>query len=151
MLRLIARSVTLRKEASSVSTKVTPLSEIRNAFVLLDRNAYDFAAAEDRVKEYFSSKGIRSHTYLFDSSSLNWFGKPKKTPRGLKGIENGLFISLFAKNDFTTKYCAVASEAVCKVGREQIEHHQFDILMIGEDNSQVSVFNKITDLLEHVQ
>lgn len=152
MIRKIARYTALRKDASRQSTKVTPLSEIKNAFVLLDCNTYDCAATEDRIREFFSEKGIRTVIYQPLPTTVNWYGKPKdEFILKLKNVEKGIFISLSPNNDFTVKYCAVCSGALCKVGRIQIKPRVLDIVITGNDSSQIKVFEHMARLLEQIQ
>lgn len=155
LIKFIARSKALKKNASTVKTKATPLSSIRIAQIFLDTEAFDCGRTIDTARTYFESKGIKPVFLNAEKPEVNWYGKPEGLCLAkLECSEPAVFISLCPKNNFTLKYCAVASNAVFKLGRDQISPHVFDMLILGEDTDKDSVsgvFKFMTRLLEQIQ
>lgn len=153
--KIIARKKALRECGSSVQTGLVPLSEIRTVTVYLERDSYDWAATERKVRKYFESHGIEVDVIIMNSLDVDWLGRRRKdeNAKSREGEED-LLISLLPYNTFALKYCAVSSKARFKIGREQIKKNVFDLVVEHkeeDEGSQIAVFDYITELFSKLK
>lgn len=163
----IARFLALGIHKSKVPTGFTPLSKVRVATVMLDAEGKDAQSLVDSVNKYFSGKGIRAEifalsrekkpaalkgAYMLGRRNVNWFGKPRKnkrTPRVDLGEQ--LFINLLPSDNFTSQFCAAASQAVFKIGCASSSKGIYDIFVDSEGHAPSDIFAQMAGLLDTVK
>lgn len=162
-----ARFLALGLHKSKVPTSFTSLSKVRAAVVVIDGDEKGVQALADSVNKYFASKNIRVAVFvvsgdkkhpeikgatLLAGRAVNWFGKPRKGRRRPPiAVGENLFVNLVGRECFTAEYCAVASEAVFKVGRISKRKGLYNLYVSSEGHDSGEVFTQIAGMLDTVK
>jgi hypothetical protein len=147
------RSLALRKNASTVPTRMTPLREIKSATVFVDSAAEDAESTCNAVRQFFGNMNIPVSIFCPDKSQLNWLGYLKDDVRGSRQQprKEDLFISLVDLPEyFADEFEARCSTAAFKVGRRQLGGNVYDMVVSSSRNapsSQSEAFSYIKDYL----
>lgn len=141
----------------SKETKITPLSKIHSAVVLLDWNGKDGAETASRAMKFFKDRGISIAIMAPDKKSFNLFGhltRKARHPEGRKVKRHeDLFISLATGSSRAEEYELKHSPAVFRIGRSVFKKELYDILVTDgtTPESQLKVFDTIIDSLSKIK
>ena len=129
-VRYFARRIALKKHASTVPTRIIPMSEVRNATVLIDAMDPDLEFTKKDIRKFFDPYGIKVFFLTpmkWDINVGGWFKTKFRNPEG-KEREEDLFISLVADPEyFPAEYELRCSRATFKVARFQLEGNIVDL------------------------
>lgn len=139
-------------------TSITPLSEIRNAVVLVDWNGSDIRETIEKAQEFFSGKGIGLTVLNPGKKDFTIFGRLKKRIRLPEGKKDkraeDLFVSLATGNSFAEEYEALSSPASFKIGRSFFNPGIYDFLIqdrSGQAEKQTDVLDTIILNLQKIE
>ena len=167
------RRRSLARIDNKVPTALLPLSQIRNALVLIDVEDPSFDACKGAVAAFLRENGIKGTLFFLDfrkidgnerlitsitntilRKDVNWYGEPSREKMALLEREAAdLLISLTDRTDFSMEYLVKAVPARFKVGRRQLSGSLFDLVVKDPDGApgseersfveMVNVLNKI--------
>lgn len=156
-LALLLRHIALRRNGSDVPHGLHPLSEIRQATVLVSPLEEDCAAAKADVERFFGQKNIAVRLICPEGRDLDLIGTVKKKFRGDRLPEGSgeLLISLANPDgEFWPEYEARCSNACFKIGRRQYKGGVFDLVILSPDDgnppSQEAIFSEIKTYLNNI-
>ncbi len=121
-------------------TSLMRLADISQVTVLLDADAEDAAAAEEKVKKYFARKGIQLVVFPV---------RQKKLIRAYRNTQ--VLLSLVAGDNWHLEYVIRRSRAVFKIGRTQLHDNPLDLVVSDPEGThfpQTEVFDRMMDLVE---
>lgn len=156
-LRYAVRKLMLHKHASTVPTRIAPLSEIHSALVFIDPLAEDAEATANSVRQFFNYQGIPVKVLLPQKKDITLMGMLKKKFRmdGEVPRHEDLFISLVSDPEhFAAEYEARCSSAFFKVGCLEYKGGIFDMIVTlpeGSEASQSATFAAIKDYLTKIR
>ncbi|MCQ2133556.1 MAG: hypothetical protein MJY88_01180 [Bacteroidales bacterium] len=163
----------LKKNASTVPTKIKALSLIRTAVTVIDVEDTSFDACKESILAFYREHKIKGEIFFFDfrkitseerlitsitntvlKKDINWYGRP--SAEKMKYIDNlnpDMFISLIKGTDFPIEYMAKYCRASFKVGRTQLPGNVYDLVVSdpkSKDYSEAEVFEGIKKYIKVV-
>ena len=132
-------NIAIRLFGSKVPTSLMPFSDISQVTVLLDADAEDAEQAEEKVKQFFASRGIQLTVVPV---------RAKKLIRVYR--ETQVLISLVPNASWRLEYVVRRSRARFKAGRVQLPEEPFDLVVSdpeGKSFPQTEVFERMTELM----
>jgi hypothetical protein len=139
MASLVA-NILIRAFRSKNPTSLMRLADISQVTVLLDADAEDATAAEEKVKKYFAKKGIQLIIFPV---------RQKKLIRAYRNTQ--VLLSLVAGDSWHLEYVIRRSRAVFKIGRTQLPGDVLDLVVSDPEGThfpQTEVFGRIMEIVE---
>ena len=169
-LKNMLRKRYLKKHASHIPTRITPLERIHSAVAFIDVEDTSFDQCKEDILSFYRENGIKGDIFFFDfrkigseerlitsikttvlRRDLNWCGKPSQEKIDLMlGSDPDLFISLIDGTDFPIAFMAACSQARFKIGRRQLPGGTFDLVIQDPADkrfSEAEVFANIRKFL----
>ena len=139
MASLVA-NILIRAFRSKNPTSLMRLADISQVTVLLDADAEDATAAEEKVKKYFAKKGIQLIIFPV---------RQKKLIRAYRNTQ--VLLSLVSGDSWHLEYVIRRSRASFKIGRTQLPGDVLDLVVSDPEGThfpQTEVFCRMMDLVE---
>ena len=139
MASLVA-NILIHAFRSKNPTSLMRLADISQVTVLLDADAEDAAAAEEKVKKYFAEKGIQLIIFPV---------RQKKMIRAYRNTQ--VLISLVPGDNWHLEYVIRRSRAVFKIGRTQLPGDILDLVVSDPEGThfpQAEVFGRMMEIVE---
>lgn len=166
LIKNIFRKRALRKNASTVPTRIEPLTTIRTAVTVIDVEDTSFDKCKESILAFYRDNHIKGEIFFFDfrkigneerlitsivntvlKRDINWFGKLSREKMALlESMEPDLFISLIKGTDFPIEYMSKCCRAKFKIGRTQLAGGVFDLVVSEpkeKDCHEAEVFEEI--------
>lgn len=172
----IFRKRKLKKYASDVPTGFIPLSDVSVVNVVVDVLEPGFDTLRQDILAWGRSINAKVNIYFFDfrkigkdellltsiqttilQKDLDWIDAPdvrKVAP--LIEEQSDLFISMIDNDEFPIEFLSKCAKARFKVGRKGYDGHAYDMVVIGNDTSELrsdsqKIFNAIKDFLNKIR
>lgn len=139
MASLVA-NILIQAFRSKVPTSLMRLADISQVTVLLDADAEDAAAAEEKVKKYFANKGIQLVIFPV---------RQKKLIRAYRNTQ--VLLSLVSGDNWHLEYVIRRSRASFKIGRTQLPGDVLDLVVSDPEGThfpQTEVFGRMMEIVE---
>lgn len=170
----LMRRQSLKKNASTIPTAITPLGKLHSAVAFIDVEDTSFHDCKNLILNFYRKHNLKGDIFFFDfrklgegerlitsitttilRKDLNWFDKPDKEKVSIMlAGEPDLFISMVDKDDFPIEFMAKSCRARFKIGRRQLPGDTFDMIFTDrpdKPSSQEEVFRKMEQILEKIQ
>lgn len=170
LLKTAVRRHDIRKYGSRTGSGLVPLSSLRTAAVFLDGTRPDSTLLMDKVRSWFSKRGIavticatcftdspmlsegRTDTVFIHKKDIHWTGRLKRDKKVRQlPMDTDLFVSLLMPDPYVCEYAAICSNAKFKIGRTALESKTYDFTLICDDLDQNQALDAICEVLEKVQ
>lgn len=133
-LTLLVRKIALHRHASTASTQILPIGEIKRATVFVDMDADADIVSKD-IRKFFDSYSIPVQIISpqkWDINLFGWMKKPKM--KEMDDWDADIFISLAGPENFTAEYASRCSKARFKVGRFELPTNVYDLVIANREH-----------------
>lgn len=117
--RKLIRYLCLHRHSSSIPTGLEPLSKLRSVVIFMDKADEITEPQKIKIRGFFKEYGLSTSFLYMDNDDLR--------------SSSDMFISLSLEGGINERYAASASTARFKVGRHQLEHDIYDLVVTDSD------------------
>lgn len=139
-LRVLLRFLLMHSHSSKVPTEITPLSRIHSAVIYVCQDDPHCEPAKIMMKHFFESRGISVRIICSYDKDIR--------------TSSDLFLAMNNKVGVSERYAARSSSAKYKVGRHQLRHNVYDVVVsdTSEEPMKVDVmFDAVEKILLKVE